>query len=95
MPGPKWKRYYRIASPGSYLEARRSPGGEPYGLPDFGRLTNPGQWLCRNPDNDWRWVCADDTFEALYCEEGVFRLVNAEKPSELFRLRLGKSKGKK
>lgn len=65
-----WLTCYRLAAPTHLLEARRSPGGEPYGKDGFGLVTEPGQWLCRNPANDYRWVCSDSHFDQLYCEVG-------------------------
>lgn len=65
-----WLRCYRLAHRSHFLEARRSPGGEPYGQDDFELTTEPGQWLCRNPENGYRWVCSDADFVRLYCEVG-------------------------
>lgn len=65
-----WLRCYRLAYPSHQLEARQAVGGESYGMPDFQLTAKPGQWLCQNPSNGYRWVCSDEVFRQLYCEVG-------------------------
>ena len=92
MGATEWRSYYRVSAPNSVLEARRSPGGEPYGKENFGLLTQPNQWLCRNPSNGYCWVCSDEAFEQLYQEVGKYRMV--EKTGDK-RLRVGSVRRKR
>jgi hypothetical protein len=62
----EWRSFTRIAHLTHTLEARRAVGGEAYGHESFKLVAKPGQWLCRNPENDYTWTCGDKDFGSLY-----------------------------
>jgi len=65
-----WIDCYRIAHRSDRIRARIADGGESYGHPDMKLVAKPGQWLCENPANNYRWVCDQKSFDLLYCAVG-------------------------
>jgi hypothetical protein len=65
----EWIKCYRLAMRSHVLEAKRAEGGERFGFTKMFKAKK-GEWLCRNPANDHRWVVSDEAFEELYCEIG-------------------------
>ena len=62
----EWRVYFRIASPGHKLEAKRAEGGEPYGHAAMQHKAEPGVWLCRTIEHDHYWTMNNESFDMLY-----------------------------
>ena len=69
-----WRTFFRKTFPEHTLEAKRAVGGEPYGsVPHADFRADPGQWLCRNPQNGHYWIMSD---------EGMFEFYSPKDPDD-------------
>jgi len=62
-----WRTFFRKTFQDHTLEAKRAVGGEPYGsVPHADYRAEPGQWLCRNPENGHCWTMSDESMFLFY-----------------------------
>lgn len=62
--------FFCIQDRSCVIRAKLAVGGERYGHPDMGLVAQPGEWLCCNPANKYRWVFGSGSFRDFYCRVG-------------------------